>query len=301
MHSPAVVRSAERVGIGMVAAAGVLWGTIGVATQAIYLHSSISPVAIGFFRLAIGWPFVTLLCARLVGHPLRGLGRGPVAALVVIGLLLAGYQVCYFAAIARLGVAVATLVTLCTAPVMVAVASAVFLGEPLTRKVALALPLAVAGTSGLVGGAMEARVAGSLGAGLALALGSAAGYAGVAVISRRVAGAAHPLQTVSVGFAAGALVLLPLALQVETRLSYDPTQWALLLYIGLGPTALGYSLFFLGLKRTRATVASIVTLLEPLTATLLAAWMFDEHLGAAGLAGAGLLMGAVGLLYVLKR
>jgi DME family drug/metabolite transporter len=43
-------------------------------------------------------------------------------------------------------------------------------------------------------------------------------------------------------------------------------------------------------------VASIVTLLEPLTATRLAAWLFEERLGATGLAGAALLMGAVGWL-----
>ena len=48
--------------------------------------------------------------------------------------MLAGYQLCYFGAIQRVGVAIATLVTLCTAPVIVAVLSVVLLGERPTRR-----------------------------------------------------------------------------------------------------------------------------------------------------------------------
>jgi DME family drug/metabolite transporter len=39
------------------------------------------------------------------------------ALMLLIGMMTALYQVCYFGAIERTGVAVATLVTLCTAPV----------------------------------------------------------------------------------------------------------------------------------------------------------------------------------------
>jgi DME family drug/metabolite transporter len=43
-------------------------------------------------------------------------------------------------------------------------------------------------------------------------------------------------------------------------------------------------------------VAAVLTLLEPLVATLLAAVLLGERLGGAGTAGAGLLLGAVAVL-----
>lgn len=62
------------------------------------------------------------------------------------------------------------------------------------------------------------------------------------------------------------------------------------------PTALGYILFMVGMRTTAATVASLVTLVEPLTAVVLAWLLFGEHLGPLALVGAALLLGAVLLL-----
>jgi DME family drug/metabolite transporter len=74
-----------------------------------------------------------------------------------------------------------------------------------------------------------------------------------------------------------------------------------LLYLGLVPTALGYVIFLYGMKTTPATVASIATLVEPLTGTLLAMVLFGERLAPAGWIGALLLLGAMGLLYLNGR
>jgi DME family drug/metabolite transporter len=80
--------------------------------------------------------------------------------------------------------------------------------------------------------------------------------------------------------------------------SYPLTGWLLLLHLGLVPTALGFWLFLYGMRHTTATVASIITLMEPLTSTALAAWFFGERLDEWGLAGAALLLGAMGVLLV---
>jgi len=79
--------------------------------------------------------------------------------------------------------------------------------------------------------------------------------------------------------------------------SYPTAGWLLLLHLGLLPTALAYVLFLFAMRHTSATVASIVTLLEPLTSTVLAWALFGEQLGPLGLPGALLLLGAIGLLY----
>lgn len=78
------------------------------------------------------------------------------------------------------------------------------------------------------------------------------------------------------------------------------TGWPLFLYLGLIPTALAYGLYAVGLRRTPATLAGIVTLLEPLTASTLGVLLFGERLGVAGTFGAFLLLAAISLL-VLRR
>ena len=218
--------------------------------------------------------------------------------MLLMGAFMAFYQVCYFAAIARVGVAIAVLVTLCTAPVMVALLSALLLRERLTGAIVLALACALAGTAMLIwvgpetGGARRDTLAGVL-----LALGSAFGYTMLTLCSRTLAGRYHPLQPITIGFAAGALLLLPFALATGFVISYPAGGWALLLYLGLVPTALAYVLFLTGMRSVTATVASIATLIEPLTSTLLAWLLFGEQLGPLGVFGAALLLGAIGLLY----
>jgi DME family drug/metabolite transporter len=118
----------------------------------------------------------------------------------------------------------------------------------------------------------------------------------VTLSGRAVAGRYHPLQINAIAFAAGALTLLPVAALTGLVISYPPVGWALLLYLGLVPSALAYGLFVNGMRSTPATVASVLTLLEPLSATILAAALFGERLGAPGFVGGALLLGAIVLL-----
>lgn len=140
----------------------------------------------------------------------------------------------------------------------------------------------------------------STGLGVGLALESALGYAIVTLCStlcsRALAQRYHPLQSLVLGFGTGALLLLPFALATGLVPRYPVAGWLGLLYLGSIPTAT-YVLYWLGMRRTPATVASLVTLIEPLTATLLAWMVFRERLGGFGIAGAVLLVGAIALLY----
>src|SRR6185437_7686034 len=126
----------------MIMLAALLWGTVGVTTQAIYHLTATNPLSVGFFRLALAAPVLLLLCGALLGRKALALRPRDLGVMALIGVMLAIYQACYFAAIARVGVTVATLITLCLAPVLVALAGACFTDERLTRPVALALACA---------------------------------------------------------------------------------------------------------------------------------------------------------------
>jgi DME family drug/metabolite transporter len=57
----------------------------------------------------------------------------------------------------------------------------------------------------------------------------------------------------------------------------------------------------IGLRTTPVGVSGVLTLIEPLTATLLGVASFGDRLGPAGAAGAALLLAAVAILVTGRR
>jgi DME family drug/metabolite transporter len=294
-------RAESQRGLALVILSGVMWGTVGIGTQLLYLIADTNPISIGFFRLAFAVPALLVACGVLVGRRMFSIQRRDLGLMLLIGAMLALYQVCYMSAVQRAGVSVAVLVTLCTAPVLVALLSVIFLRERMTGPILLALVCAIAGTLLLIDFQSTTQPESDTVAGVLLALGSALGYAVFTLCGRRLASRYHPLQSLTVGFGVGAVLLLLIALPNGLALHYSLQGWGTLLYLGLVPTALAYVIFLNGMKHTPATVASIATLVEPLTSTVLAMVLFGERLAPAGWLGALLLLGAMGLLYLNGR
>ena len=63
-----------------------------------------------------------------------------------------------------------------------------------------------------------------------LALGSAFGYTMLTLYSRTLSGRYHALQPITVGFASGAVMLLPFALATGFVTTYPAAGWALEMY-----------------------------------------------------------------------
>lgn len=278
-------------GLLLVSLAAISWGTTGATMALLARGASADPLLVGVMRLALASP-ILLAVARAREGALRL--PAPRAALVA-GLCMSAYQVCYFLAVPRAGVALTALVAICSAPIMIALMASASLGERLAARTAVALAAGVAGTALLVLGPRgpAALTPGLLG-GVALALGAGLAYALYAVVTKRGLGSAPPLGLAAVTFTIAALALLPALLLVEGPLvSSLRLGWPLFLYLGAVPTAFAYALYTTGLTRVPATAAGLATLLEPLTATALGVVAFGEALGASGLIGAGLLLGAL--------
>lgn len=276
----------------LVAFAAMLWGTVGAASDVLYGLAPVPPLAVGFFRLALAVPLLVLWCWWRVGRDTFRFDGADGWRIVALGAAQAAYQVFYFRAVAEVGVAVATLVTICSAPVLIAALAVGVLKEPLTRRLVAALAVGLAGAALLVGAPRD----GAWSPHALWGLGSAAAYAVFVILSRTLA---HhdPGKLVAVGFGTGALLLAPFALAGGLGLAALPAAaWGMLVYIGLVPTALAYLVYFVGMRTTAATPASVLTLAEPLTATLIAVVLLGERLEGAALAGAALLVGALALL-----
>lgn len=290
-------RAASGRGMLLVGLAAVQWGTAGVVSKGLIEAGAMSPLTIGFYRLALAAPLLLAMAVRLQGRAAFAIARRDWGRILLIGGMQAAYQGLYLAALANVGVTLATLLALCSAPVLVAVLAVLLLGEALTRRMVLAVLLAVAGTGLLVGfpdPAVMQRP--GFAAGVLMAIGAALAYAVFAIASRSLAARYHPFQLVAFGLWAGAMMLLPAAMAQGVAVEGGAEAWAALGYIVVASTAAAYALFLHGLRTTPATVSGVLVLLEPLTAAGLAWLAFGERLGPLGALGGGLLLVAVWLL-----
>jgi DME family drug/metabolite transporter len=265
-------------GLLYVALAGVAWGTGGPAGALLFQYSGLNSTAISFWRLLGGAVWLAIAC--------RVLGRGPIIQqfaaapmrYLLSGLGLAVCQLGYFAAIPRVGVAVATVISLGAGPVFIALGA--------RERITSTLLIAVLGL-GLLASGTEGTGSGSL-LGIALSLLSAAGYALTTLLNREQQ---DPITSALLGFTTGALILLPLAMTGD--LVPAPASWPLIAYFGVVPTALAYALFYTGLRAIRASTAAVIALIEPLLAAAIGVLAFHEHLTTLSLAGGAVLLAAV--------
>jgi drug/metabolite transporter, DME family len=280
------------IGLLLVALAAISWGTTGATMTLAAGDAGAGPLLVGWARLAVAAPCLLVIAALFRARP--AVARGDGLALGAASIAMAAYQVCYFTAVTLTGVAVAALLAICSAPLMIALLAALFLGERLTSAARLSLGMAVAGTALLVIGPRgPGEAAGRSLLGALLALGAGLSYAVYAVGTKRLLARAEPLPLAAVTFSLAALLLTPVLLAESSVRRPLAEVWPLLLYLGVGPTALAYILFTAGLRRIPATTAGMVSLLEPLTATVLGVMVFGESLGPAGMAGAALLLAAL--------
>ena len=279
----------------LIGLAAVAWGTTGAVTSLLSLEARASPLLVGTARLWLG-AGVLALCAWVAGRSFA-VHRADRWRCVAMGACMAVFQAAYFTAVTLAGIAVTALVAICSAPLLIAVLAALTLGEPLTRRVASALGLGVAGTVLLVLGprtVVDLSLRFALGAGLALTAGLA--YALYVVIAKASLERSAPLPVAAVTFTVAAVLLTPTLAWTEALGRQIELGWPWLIYLGAVATGAAYAAYTIGLRSVPASAAGIASLLEPLTATFLGVWLFGERLGAAGGVGAILLLGALALL-----
>lgn len=290
-------RLRARAGLLAVSGGAVLWGTTGVAVRIINERTGLAAVTIGFYRVLIAAVVVALVLGRRGFAAARAALREHPLALPVSGAGFGAYQALYFVGVQDVGVSVSTLVSLGIAPVALT-AGAALARRRFPQPGALAvLGCAVAGLA-LVSLRTDSGVpAPHPVLGVLASVASGLGYAGITALSSRMSHQ-DPLVLTGVTSAIGAAVLVPFAVVAGLAAPSDAAAIGWLGYIGVVPTVAAYWLFYRGLRSTASEVAGVLTLLEPLTATVLAAIVVHESLTGPALLGGALMLVAVGALYL---
>jgi DME family drug/metabolite transporter len=266
----------------LVLLAAVCFGTTGSAQA---LGPDAAPTSVGAARIAVGGA-ILLLVARAVP---AAAAPWPRRELAVIAAAIAVYQLSFFAAVDRTGVAVGTVVALGSAPAIAGVTARLFDGQPLTGRWAAATALACGGVLLLVLGSGADASVDPLGIMLAVVSGS--GYATYTVLAKRVLRLGHaPERVMAASFALGGVLLLPVLATSDLAWIVTPGGAALALFLGAIPTALAYVLFARGLRHLTPGETATLTLAEPLTATGLGILLLSERPGAAAAIGAALVL-----------
>ena len=266
------------------------WGFIAVLVAAVDLGAE----ALAFWRLALAAGTLAV-GAVLVRRPgLLAPGRR-LPALALLGVVQGAHWLLFFEAVKHGSVALAVL-TFYAAPIVLAVVAPLVLPE---RWSAVVLGAAALGAAGVALIALDADRGGASPWAVAAGLGSAATYAALVILSKRLLLVATPPLTVAFwDCLVGALVVAPALLLADRILPADTGEWAAVLALGILLTGVSTLVYVTLLRHVSAQAAGVLTFLEPVAGVLLAWALVSEEPGATTLVGGALVL-AAGLAVVL--
>jgi DME family drug/metabolite transporter len=281
-----------KLGVAMVLAAAVLWGTTGTAQT--FVVSGLSAGWFGALRLVVASVFFAVYATgagrwRHDCTPHARLSRGGV---IGAGLCMAVYNLAFFAGIRHTGIAVGTAVTLGSAPLWAGV-----LQSLVTRRV----PASAwwAGTGVGVGGGVLMTSANRHGSaeisavGILLCLLSGLAYAGYTLISKELVRNAFAVSVTLRTFAVAAMIAVPAAwLDSGRPAGHAADAWAIA-YVGIVTAGVSYLLFSHALRHISAATGVTLALGEPVMAFALAVLVVGERPSAAAFGGLFLVLGSV--------
>jgi len=287
----------------------LLAGILAVSTASIfirYAQPAASSLTIAAGRLVLAT--LALAPLALVRHraALARLTARELRLAALAGLFLAAHFALWVASLEHTTVA-SSVVLVTTTPLWVGLLSPLFLREPLTRRLALGIVLALAGgvIVGLGGGGGTHAATGGAGPGGALlgdlmALSGAWMMAGYLMVGRRLRAGLMLVPYIFVVYGMAA-VLLTVAMAATGRSLFGlaPATYLWLTLLALVPQLLGHSSFNWALRYLPASFVAIALLGEPVGSGVLAYGLLHEvpttlELGGAGLILAGIAVAALG-------
>ncbi|HQP36881.1 MAG TPA: DMT family transporter [Polyangiaceae bacterium] len=282
-HDPE--RSRRIAGYAMVVGAGLLWGCWSLVFRPVERMARVSPA----FETLVVFAVTVVVLGPMAWLDGRGRERGARdwGGMLALGLIDTGNVLCFFGAMQRTSLAVAVL-THYLAPVFVSIAEPLVMRRQARGPVWSSVVLALAGLTLL----LEPWKGASRGAAVGALLGtaSAAFFAGNVLLSKRLQGR-FSQREIQAWHCVPGLVIVPWFVPAG-GLNPGAMPVSLLVVGALLIAVLGGWLFLRGLNRVPASHASVLSLIEPVTAVAVGAVFWKEMPGPLGIAGAGVVLAA---------
>ncbi len=267
-------------GYGEIITAAVLWGTTGILVRMI---SDMTALSIIFYRVALAF-MIFIVFFYISGNLNKLKLKDKKPYLVLFSVLQVITMLTFFESIMNASVPVAVLL-LYTAPVYVTVFSPVLLKERSTGKGWMALFLSMAGVILIVEpGNIEFSLKLT---GIIAGLLSGISYAFQIMTSKYISKSYSGYTQAFWSFMIAMLLLLPAAV-VPVNILLGNIEYLILLAIF--PTILAISLYFNGLNKVRAASASILGLIEPVSAVILSIIILHDSISIPVMMGGALIL-----------
>lgn len=293
-------------GTVLIVLASICFGTSGPLVKPT-MDAGLSPQQVASFRIAVA--AVLLLAFVGATRPkLLRLSRAALPLLFGYGFVgVAAVQLLYFAAVSRIPIGVAMLLEF-TSPVLVA------LWVRFVRRVVLPARMWVGTALALLGLALVAQVWEGLrldALGLLFGVGSALCAATYFLVGERAVAAVHPIGLVTWGMVIGAVVIAflapPWSLPGDVLAADAPfggwqvPVWTLLVACAVVSTAVAYLLSINSMRFLPANVISVLAVVEPIVATVIAWLMLNQRLTAVQVIGAVVLLAGATVVQLASR
>jgi drug/metabolite transporter (DMT)-like permease len=274
----------------------LLWGGTFIAGR--LLAGTVAPGSAAFLRF-----FIASLAMLVVTRMLDGKFLLPSPKLWLPLVLLGAtgvfaYNVFFFNGLQYITAGRASLIVAGT-PLVITIFAAIFLKERLTPLKTCGVLVSLAGAVMVISnGHPGSLFTGGFGTGEQALVGCVVSWSAYSLIGRSVLSSLPPLTTVCYSSIIGTLFLsLPAAREdLFTHLSaISYPSWISLAYLGLGGTALGFSLYYKGIKTIGAGRAGIFINLVPVFSLLLSWAILGETIMPAVLAGGCMVLIGVAL------
>jgi drug/metabolite transporter (DMT)-like permease len=261
-----------------VALAAVAWSTAGVLQRQLTLDASTQVFGRAAFAGAALLGYVAIVERGQVLRGFRSVGGAGIA----VALCVAIASGCFIGALNHASVA-RVLFILAVAPVLAALLAWATLGEPISRRTALAMVLALSGVAVMLGAPGEASLTGD-----GLAFVAALAFSVMIVITRwRHEVSMAPATCLSQAILVAAF--LPFASPGE--ISGDDLAW--LAALGIGQIGLGFALLTVGARLIPAAQVGLITLLEVVLGPVWVWLALDERPGTLTLVGGTIVIAAI--------
>jgi drug/metabolite transporter (DMT)-like permease len=268
----------QRRGQIYVALAAVAWSSAGVLQRQVTVDTATQVFGRAAFAGVALLAYVAVVERGRVLHAFRSVGLAGVA----VALSVATASGSFIAALNHTSVA-RVLFILAVAPVLAALLARVTLGEPITRRTVVAMALALAGVTVMLGAPGESSLAGD-----ALSFVTALAFAVMIVLTRwRQDVSMAPATCLSQAILVA--VFLPFASPAE--IGGGDVFW--LAALGIGQIGLGFALLTVGARLIPAAQVGLITLLEVVLGPLWVWLALDERPSTLTLVGGAIVIVAI--------